>query len=105
MPSDKTSSNARDSVLRQFTGRLYRTKPDPLGFRGKTGRSVEDSSRPARTPRWIHFRNLMKGARMGMMDNVQTSENTRRWPRLEVDMPGRVETSKGFSPPVRGGGG
>jgi hypothetical protein len=35
-----------------------------------------------------------------MIGNVPGSENTRRWPRLPVDMPVRVVTSKGFSTTV-----
>jgi len=35
-----------------------------------------------------------------MIGNVANSDNTRRWPRLPVDMPVRVVTSKGFSTTV-----
>jgi PilZ domain len=35
-----------------------------------------------------------------MIDNVPNSENSRRWPRLPVDIPVRVVTSKGFSTTV-----
>jgi hypothetical protein len=35
-----------------------------------------------------------------IMVNVANSDNTRRWPRLPVDIPVRVVTSKGFSTTV-----
>ena len=35
-----------------------------------------------------------------MMDTMVASEKTRRWPRVPVDMPVRVVTSKGFSTTV-----
>jgi len=35
-----------------------------------------------------------------MIGSMPTSENTRRWPRVPVDMPVRVLTSKGFSTTV-----
>jgi PilZ domain len=35
-----------------------------------------------------------------MIDIMSNPENTRRWPRVPVDMPVRVLTSKGFSTTV-----
>jgi hypothetical protein len=35
-----------------------------------------------------------------MIVSMPVSENTRRWPRVPVDMPVRVVTSKGFSTTV-----
>jgi len=35
-----------------------------------------------------------------IMGNMANSDNTRRWPRLPVDIPVRVVTSKGFSTTV-----
>ena len=57
---------------------------------------------PANDPprRSFHFRNLKKLVTRIMMGSMPTSENSRRWPRLEVDMPVRVVTSKGFSTTV-----
>ncbi len=47
-----------------------------------------------------HLSNLKKIAAKIMIGSVPNSENTRRWPRLPVDMPVRVVTSKGFSTTV-----
>ena len=47
-----------------------------------------------------HLSNLKKLMPGMMIGNVSSSENTRRWPRLPVDMPVRVVTSKGFSTTV-----
>src|SRR5690348_16718214 len=46
----------------------------------------------------IHFSNLKNLAVRRIIDNM--SEPTRRWPRVPVDMPVRVVTSKGFSTTV-----
>jgi hypothetical protein len=43
---------------------------------------------------------LKKFAARKMMGSVSDSDKTRRWPRLPVDMPVRVVTSKGFSTTV-----
>jgi hypothetical protein len=47
-----------------------------------------------------HLSNLKKPEARMMIGNVLSPENTRRWPRLPVDMPVRVVTSKGFSTTV-----
>ena len=47
-----------------------------------------------------HLSNLNKIAAKMMITSVLEPDNTRRWPRLPVDMPVRVVTSKGFSTTV-----
>ena len=48
----------------------------------------------------FHLSNLQSFAPRKMIATVATSDNTRRWPRLPVDIPVRVVTSKGFSTTV-----
>jgi hypothetical protein len=48
----------------------------------------------------LHLSNLQKADAGMIIDSVPNSENSRRWPRLPVDMPVRVVTSKGFSTTV-----
>jgi hypothetical protein len=43
---------------------------------------------------------LKKTATGAMMGRMPNSDSTRRWPRLPVDLPVRVVTSKGFSTTV-----
>ncbi|MGA2744987.1 MAG: PilZ domain-containing protein [Candidatus Sulfotelmatobacter sp.] len=43
---------------------------------------------------------MKKAAARAMMGRMPNSDSTRRWPRLPVDMPVRVVTSKGFSTTV-----
>ena len=48
----------------------------------------------------FHLSNLHKACAGRIIGGVANSENSRRWPRLPVDMPVRVVTSKGFSTTV-----
>jgi hypothetical protein len=47
-----------------------------------------------------HLGNLKKIGAKTMIGSMSTPESTRRWPRVPVDMPVRVVTSKGFSTTV-----
>lgn len=85
---------ARHNVLRKFTRKLYRTRPAPPETFA-CGRS-QSRTRPHTSA--IHFSNLKKLRVRRIIDNM--SEPTRRWPRVPVDMPVRVVTSKGFSTTV-----
>ena len=91
MPSEKTKIVARHNLLLKFTRKLYKTEPNLLGRCPGT----QDLRRSSR-----HLGNLKKVAARMMIASVSTPENTRRWPRLPVDMPVRVVTSKGFSTTV-----
>ena len=93
MPSDKAKTVARHNFLRQFTSKLYRTRRRRLGFQ-----RVEIAPfRNAHTSS-IHLSNLKNLIARRIIDNM--SETTRRWPRVPVDLPVRVVTSKGFSTTV-----
>lgn len=101
MPSDKikTDNAARHNRVRKITHKLYRTRleqrcpcPAPHGFADRSRVRPHLSS--------SHLSNLNKSAASTMMGTVADSDKTRRWPRLPVDMPVRVVTSKGFSTTV-----
>src|SRR5205807_10493209 len=49
---------------------------------------------------FMYFRNLRQGNVRVMIGTMPSSQNTRRWPRLPVDIPVRVVTAKGFSTTV-----
>jgi hypothetical protein len=65
---------------------------------GRVGRPPY--SCPTVPPRAFHLSNLQKAAPRMIMLRMANSDSTRRWPRLPVDMPVRVVTSKGFSTTV-----
>jgi hypothetical protein len=91
MPSEKTKIVARHNLLLKFTRKLYKTEPNLLGRCPGT----QDLRRSSR-----HLGNLKKLTVRIMIDIMSNPENTRRWPRVPVDMPVRVLTSKGFSTTV-----
>src|SRR5579864_54639 len=91
MPSDKMRIVARHKFVRKFTRKLYRRRLrcSPRGRSQSRTRSHTSA---------IHFSNLKNLRMRRIIDNM--SEPTRRWPRVPVDMPVRVVTSKGFSTTV-----
>ena len=97
MPSHTAKTAARNNFLRKFTGKLYRSERGRLECRG-SGRSFENRSKPRRSS--FHLRNLNKLSPTITIGSMSNPEATRRWPRVPVDMPVRVMTSKGFSTTV-----
>jgi hypothetical protein len=64
------------------------------------GKDRDSTTVPALRGSSIHLSNLKKPIPTITIDSMPNSEATRRWPRVPVDMPVRVVTSKGFSTTV-----
>jgi hypothetical protein len=99
MPSDKTKTAITHRFVHKFTGKLYKSQPAQPGSASKAAQFCRAISNPV-GKRSVHLGNLNKVAARGIIGSMPASESTRRWPRVEVDMPVRVVTSKGFSTTV-----